>query len=135
MLRGIPVIQYPRTRVAAARRQGNEDPMELREVTEAAQWDALVADHAYGHPLQCWGWGEVKGRSGWRAHRLAVFEGEAVRAGAQVLTPLVPGMPLPMLYVPRGPVAAPHGTAAPHALAAGARPHPHPRRGLLCAHG
>src|SRR5258708_35061191 len=102
--------------------------MELREVTEAVQWDALVADHAYGHPLQCWGWGEVKGRSGWRAHRLAVFEGDTFHAGAQVLTRLVPGMPLTMLYAPRGPVAAPNDTAALHALAAGvlrASPTPH----------
>src|SRR5258705_11309342 len=106
--------------------------MELREVTEAAQWDALVADHAYGHPLQCWGWGEVKGRSGWRAHRLAVFEGETFRAGAQVLTRLVPGMPLTMLYVPRGPVAAPNDTAALHALPAGLRPPTHPARAHFC---
>ncbi|HKB49753.1 MAG TPA: peptidoglycan bridge formation glycyltransferase FemA/FemB family protein [Ktedonobacterales bacterium] len=106
--------------------------MELREVTEAAQWDALVADHAYGHPLQCWGWGEVKGRSGWRAHRLAVFEGDTFRAGAQVLTRLVPGMPLTMLYAPRGPVAAPDDATALRALAAGLRRHASRERAIFC---
>src|SRR5258707_824644 len=46
MLRGIPVIQYPRTRVAAARRQGNEDPIELGEVTETYTIDLTQPEDA-----------------------------------------------------------------------------------------
>jgi len=98
--------------------------MELREVREAAEWDALVVDHPYGHPLQCWGWGEVKRASGWRAHRLAVFDGGAFRAGAQVLTrPFPARVPLAMTYAPRGPVASPDDTDALRALAEGLRRH------------
>ena len=36
---------------------------EYREVTSAEEWDALV-DERGGHPMQAWGWGELKERTG-----------------------------------------------------------------------
>jgi peptidoglycan pentaglycine glycine transferase (the first glycine) len=106
--------------------------MELREIRDADQWDALVAVHPNGHPLQCWGWGEVKRHAGWRAHRLAVFADGVFRAGAQVLTRPFPGVPLTMTYAPRGPVAAPDDADALRALAAGLRTHGEEQRAIFC---
>src|SRR5262249_59491969 len=106
--------------------------MDLREIADASAWDALVADHRFGHPLQCWGWGEVKCNAGWRAHRLAVFEGTTFRAGAQVLTRPIPGVPLALTYAPRGPVAAPEDAEALRALATGLREHGARQRAIYC---
>lgn len=106
--------------------------MELREIRTEAEWDALVVDHPYSHPLQCWGWGDVKVASGWRAHRLAVFDGATFRAGAQVLTRPFPGVPMAMTYVPRGPVVAPDDRDALTALAEGLRQHARAQRSIFC---
>lgn len=54
-----------------------------------------------GHPLQSWAWGELKGRHGWRAERLA-FEAPWGSGMAQVL--FRRKGPVSIGYVPRGPV-------------------------------
>src|SRR5262249_20602099 len=90
------------------------------------------AGHPYGHPLQCWGWGEVKRAAGWRAHRVAVVDGTALRAAAQVLTRSLPGMPLAMTYAPRGPVAAPDDAEALQALWQALRRHGREQRAIFC---
>lgn len=69
---------------------------------ERATWDAFVAAHPAGHLLQSWAWGELKGAFGWESVRLAVSDGEQVRAAAQVLFRRRFGVSL--AYVPRGPV-------------------------------
>lgn len=61
--------------------------------------DMLVASG--GHPLQSWAWGELKGRHGWRAERLA-FQAEWGTGMAQVL--FRRKGPVSIGYVPRGPV-------------------------------
>lgn len=70
---------------------------------EREQWDELV--HGFGgHPLQLWGWGELKEAHGWKAYRLIIKNSEEVIGGAQVL---VRHLPFPFkryIYVPRGPV-------------------------------
>lgn len=106
--------------------------MELREIRDAGEWDGLVAGHAFGHPLQCWGWGEVKKATGWRATRLAVFDGGDFRGGAQVLTRPFPGVPLAMCYVPRGPVVASDDTAALRALGGALRSYARRQRSIFC---
>ena len=106
--------------------------MELRDVTEATIWDEAVVRHPFGHPLQCWGWGEVKRAGGWRACRLAVFDGDEFRAGTQVLARPFPGVPLAMLYVPRGPVVAPADTEALALLAHGLRRHAREQHAIFC---
>lgn len=65
--------------------------------TEKETWDALVYDCA-GHPLQLWGWGEVKAAHGWKVDRLQVGQG-----GAQILIKQLPRPFGPLVYVPRGP--------------------------------
>ncbi|MFI5274799.1 MAG: lipid II:glycine glycyltransferase FemX [Ktedonobacterales bacterium] len=106
--------------------------MDLREISDAAEWDHLVAAHPYGHPLQCWGWGEVKRHSGWQAHRLGLFDAGVFRGGAQVLTRPFPGMPLAMTYAPRGPVVAPNDGETLRALADALRAHGAAQRAIFC---
>src|SRR5579871_872491 len=111
---------------------GGSRVLEARAVTEATAWDGLVAANPFGHPLQCWGWGEVKRASGWKADRIAVFDGAELRAAAQVLTRPLPGIPLSMTYVPRGPVVRPDDGEALAALALALRQHGRSRRSIFC---
>lgn len=106
--------------------------MELREISSAPEWDALVLGHPFGHPLQAWGWGEVKVATGWHAHRVALYDGERFHAGAQVLTRPFPAMPATMLYVPRGPVCAPDDTVALRELGVALRALGRRERSIFC---
>ena len=81
-------------------------------VTDRREWDALV-ESLGGHPLQLWGWGEVKATGAWRPHRLRVRVGDRPVGAAQVL---VRRLPLPfraLSHVPRGPAVAPADPTAP----------------------
>ena len=60
---------------------------------------------AGGHPLQLWGWGELKSRYAWRAERLLVGDGDRTIGAAQVLHRRLPPPFRSLAYVPRGPVA------------------------------
>lgn len=66
-------------------------------------WDDLVHEHG-GHPLQLWGWGEVKVAHGWTAYRLVVRDDDETIGGAQVLAKVLPWPFRRLLYIPRGPV-------------------------------
>ncbi|MEO5949394.1 MAG: peptidoglycan bridge formation glycyltransferase FemA/FemB family protein [Candidatus Saccharimonas sp.] len=68
-------------------------------------WDETVHELG-GHPLQLWGWGEVKSAHGWAAHRLLFRDGLEVKGMAQVLTRKLPWPFKRFVYVPRGPVCA-----------------------------
>lgn len=76
--------------------------LSLTDTPDRTVWDDFIATHATGHLLQSWGWGELKGGFGWDPVRLAVLDGEQVRAAAQVLLRRRFGVSL--AYVPRGPV-------------------------------
>lgn len=72
--------------------------------TEAGVWDEIVHD-LDGHPLQLWGWGEVKATHNWSAHRVIFTDDEGgVVGAAQVLARALPGPFRRLCYVPRGPV-------------------------------
>jgi len=79
--------------------------LRVEVITDPARWNSLVASLPVTSALQSWGWGEVKGLSGWRAERVAVYEGERLIAAAQLLRKGYAG-PLAMLYAPRGPALA-----------------------------
>jgi peptidoglycan pentaglycine glycine transferase (the first glycine) len=69
-----------------------------------SEWDEEVLSRG-GHPLQLWGWGEVKAAHKWNVERVIVRRGETVIGAAQLL---IRGLPKPfnsLVYVPRGPVA------------------------------
>ena len=70
----------------------------------SGEWDEMIA-RLGGGPVQSWAWGELKGRFGWRALRLAAADESAA---AQLL--IRPFRGLAVAYVPRGPVMA-HGSA------------------------
>lgn len=70
------------------------------------QWDRIVNDLG-GHPLQLWGWGELKSAHRWRAERLLVTSADGVTVGAcQLLSRSLPGPLGDFVYAPRGPVLA-----------------------------
>jgi peptidoglycan pentaglycine glycine transferase (the first glycine) len=66
-------------------------------------WDDYVLDHD-GHPLQLWGWGEVKAAHGWLADRVFVSDEDDIIGAAQLLIKPLPGGIKTLAYIPRGPV-------------------------------
>ena len=79
--------------------------VEYREVTDERAWDELIEAHA-GHPMQAWGWGELKARTGsWSARRIVVERDGAFAGAAQVLVRKLPWPFGHICYAPRGPVA------------------------------
>ena len=85
-------------------------PRDLLSVTvirDRAAWDSEVLGLG-GHPLQLWGWGEVKGAGAWRPVRLRVTSADGHLVGlAQVLVRRLPFPFRALSHVPRGPVLAP----------------------------
>jgi lipid II:glycine glycyltransferase (peptidoglycan interpeptide bridge formation enzyme) len=76
----------------------------LLDSTYHDAWNRFVAASPYGHILQSWEWGEVKGRTGWRPVRLALVEDGEIWAAAQVLIRSLPYGVGRLAYVPKGPV-------------------------------
>lgn len=70
---------------------------------DASIWDDMVLDLG-GHPLQLWGWGELKSAHNWHAKRVFFRENEAIVGTAQILYRPLPGPFARLSYVPRGPV-------------------------------
>jgi peptidoglycan pentaglycine glycine transferase (the first glycine) len=70
-----------------------------------AQWDREVLVRS-GHPLQLWGWGEVKAAHNWSVDRVLIRSGVETIGVAQLL---IRKLPIPfnaLVYIPRGPVCA-----------------------------
>lgn len=76
--------------------------LRVTECSDRAEWDDLV-DRTGGHPLQFWGWGELKSRYEWSADRLVVRDGDEVVGSAQVLHRKLPQPFRSLSYIPRGP--------------------------------
>lgn len=77
--------------------------IELQRCTDKEQWDEYQLENE-GHPLQLWGWGQVKAGHGWTAERIFAYDEERLVGAAQVL---IRKLPLPFrsfAYIPRGPV-------------------------------
>ncbi|GCE17838.1 lipid II:glycine glycyltransferase FemX [Dictyobacter kobayashii] len=97
--------------VTESKSQFTSDPSRysLRVMPEQrrAEWDTFVGEHAYGHFLQSWGWGELKATAGWSPLRVALWDGEQMVAAAQILRKTASHVPLALghlAYIPRGPV-------------------------------
>jgi lipid II:glycine glycyltransferase (peptidoglycan interpeptide bridge formation enzyme) len=69
-----------------------------------SEWDEEVLSRG-GHPLQLWGWGEVKAAHKWSVERVIVRRGENTIGVAQLLIRALPKPFNALVYVPRGPVA------------------------------
>lgn len=92
--------------------------------TDRAHWDETVKSLG-GHPLQLWGWGDLKSAHRWSAERVLVRSGDTIVGASQLLTRALPGPLGGFVYAPRGPVVArdaansdiPASTPAPGAVA------------------
>lgn len=84
----------------------NESMIEIQRCGDKEQWDEYILEHE-GHPLQLWGWGQVKSAHGWSAERYFAIEGERVVGAMQVLIRPVPAPFRSFAYVPRGPIVDP----------------------------
>ena len=71
---------------------------------EQAIWDEEILTHG-GHPLQLWGWGEVKAAHNWRVERVFIRKNDEIIGAAQLLLRSLPGPFRYLAYVPRGPMA------------------------------
>ena len=82
----------------------NRGMIELQRCNDQEQWDDYALENG-AHPLQLWGWGQLKGAHGWSVDRFLAYDhDERVVGGAQVLTRKLP-MPLRAFsYIPRGPL-------------------------------
>lgn len=77
----------------------------LRQCQDKQEWNDYVLENG-GHPLQLWGWGELKSLHGWIATRLYLMDDETneIFGGAQII---VRDLPIPfkcLAYIPRGPI-------------------------------
>lgn len=78
----------------------------VQTVTNKEEWDEYVLENS-GHPLQLWGWGEVKAAHGWYAERLLGYDMDKnIVGGAQVVVRRLPWPFKALAYVPRGPVGS-----------------------------
>jgi lipid II:glycine glycyltransferase (peptidoglycan interpeptide bridge formation enzyme) len=78
--------------------------MKLIQCQSKASWDEYILESG-GHPLQLWGWGDVKSVHGWQAQRMFMYdENDEVVGAAQVLIRHLPWPMRSLAYVPRGPV-------------------------------
>ena len=104
------------------RSDGKHTPLEVTPCTDRARWDDTVRALG-GHPLQLWGWGDLKSAHRWSAERVLVRSGDDIVGACQLLTRALPGPLGGFVYAPRGPVVA---------RAAGAdRPAPSPAPGAV----
>lgn len=77
--------------------------MQVEACNDQDSYDEYVHEHG-GHPLQLWGWGEVKAAHGWRAYRYKVTRDDDIVGCAQVLVRPLPWPFRRFVYIPRGPV-------------------------------
>lgn len=75
--------------------------LKIVKIDKKSEWDGFVGAH--GHPLQMWGWGELKARGNWQAVRIFVKnEKEETVGAAQILTQKMPWPLKNFAYIPRG---------------------------------
>lgn len=87
----------------------------IEPCTDQAAWDTYVIDQG-GHPLQLWGWGDVKAAHNWQVERVFVRDTSAVISAAQLLIRRLPWPLKSLVYIPRGPVADEAGKQTPAIL-------------------
>lgn len=77
---------------------------EVVTCSDQSEWDEYVIENG-GHPLQLWGWGEVKAAHGWKVERVFIEENETKIGAAQLLIKPLPSLFKALTYIPRGPMA------------------------------
>lgn len=74
--------------------------IEVQVCEDKNTWDSLVLERG-GHPLQLWGWGELKAAHNWQAVRLIAKEGGEIVGYCQVLLRKLPRPFKMFAYAPR----------------------------------
>jgi len=77
--------------------------IELQRCSDKEQWDDYVLENG-GHPLQLWGWGQVKKGHGWVAERVFAYNEDEIVGAAQILIRHLPTPFRSFAYIPRGPI-------------------------------
>jgi peptidoglycan pentaglycine glycine transferase (the first glycine) len=91
--------------------------IELQRCSDKEQWDDYMLENG-GHPLQLWGWGQVKTGHGWKAERVFAYDEDTIVGAAQILIRHLPTPFRSFAYIPRGPlVEAQHASEFLNALA------------------
>ena len=67
------------------------------------EWDVEILARG-GHPLQLWGWGQVKAAHNWQVSRVFVYSGDQIIGAAQLLIRPLPKLFNALVYIARGPV-------------------------------
>lgn len=76
----------------------------VRKCLDKQEWDDYVLENN-GHPLQLWGWGELKSAHGWKADRVFLIdESNRVVGSAQLLIRKLNWPFKSITYIPRGPI-------------------------------
>lgn len=83
----------------------------IQVCNDKQEWDDYVLEHN-GHPLQLWGWGEVKAAHNWRVQRLFVVNNDDTIGAAQLLVRKLPKPFNSLSYIPRGPIVSPQNREA-----------------------
>lgn len=78
--------------------------LSVKQCEIQTEWDDEILSRD-GHPLQLWGWGEVKAAHNWRVARVFIYEDDTIIGAAQLLIRKLPFPFTAMVYIPRGPVA------------------------------
>ena len=97
---------------------------------ERSDWNDFVAASGHGDVLQCWEWGELKSRTGWRPLHLGVKDRERLTAVALVLSRPIPHTGRCLFYCPRGPIADPAAPDAFESIIAQIRDHARQHRAI-----
>jgi len=77
--------------------------IELQRCSDKEQWDDYILENG-GHPLQLWGWGQVKTGHGWKAERVFAYDEDEIVGAAQILIRRLPTPFKSFAYIPRGPL-------------------------------
>lgn len=76
----------------------------VQPCVKQTDWDEQILARQ-GHPLQLWGWGEVKAAHNWRVERIFIYDQDQLIGAAQLLIRPLPTPFNALVYIPRGPVA------------------------------
>ena len=76
---------------------------EMQRCHDKEQWDDFILENG-GHPLQLWGWGQVKAAHGWSVERVCAYYDDEMIGAAQILIRKLPYPFRAFAYIPRGPV-------------------------------
>lgn len=94
--------------------------MELVTADTAYEYENFISTHLKGHFMQSAKWAEVKDNWKWEG---VIVRGEdkKIKGALSVLIRKLPGLPLTLMYAPRGPVCDPHDKETFRALLSGAK--------------